>query len=96
MLVATRGTLTRSLCGTHLDRHDAGNQLRLWFASMAYVLLCALRRAALVPRRASILKFNQTSPAWVCYWEPTSREKPATQKSALKPNNSTRHPNCLS
>jgi hypothetical protein len=23
------------------------NQLRLWFASMAYVLLCALRRIAL-------------------------------------------------
>ena len=24
-----------------------GNQLRLWFASMAYVLMCALRRIAL-------------------------------------------------
>ena len=29
------------------------NQLRLWFASMAYVLLCALRRIALHPTRRS-------------------------------------------
>ena len=29
------------------------NQLRLWFASMAYVLLCALRRIGLAQPRSS-------------------------------------------
>ena len=37
------------------DRTSAGtmraNQLRLWFASMAYVLLCALRRIGLADTR---------------------------------------------
>jgi hypothetical protein len=36
----------------YADRTSAhtmrANQLRLWFASMAYVLLCALRRIGLV------------------------------------------------
>lgn len=30
------------------DRTPAANQLRLWFASFAYVLICALRRIELV------------------------------------------------
>ena len=32
-------------------RSMRANQLRLWFASMAYVLLCALRRIALIRTR---------------------------------------------
>ena len=30
----------------HLGPHDARRPARLWFASMAYVLICALRRSA--------------------------------------------------
>ncbi len=37
----------RSLRRPHLRRHDARHQLRLLFAFMAYVLLCALRRIGL-------------------------------------------------
>ena len=33
------------------DRSMRANQLRLWFASMAYVLLCALRRIGLAHTR---------------------------------------------
>ena len=36
-------------CGAHATLH--ANQLRLWFASMAYVLLCAFRRIGLANTR---------------------------------------------
>jgi Transposase DDE domain group 1 len=40
---------TAQLLSIHSDLEGRGqaNQLRLWFASMAYVLLCALRRIGL-------------------------------------------------
>jgi hypothetical protein len=37
----------RSLRRPHLDRYDASHQLRLWLASFAYILLCAMRRIGL-------------------------------------------------
>src|SRR6476660_5335299 len=42
-----QGMPARPLCRPHLGPDDARNQLRLWLASMAYVLLCALRRIGL-------------------------------------------------
>jgi hypothetical protein len=38
------------------------NQLRLWFASMAYVLLCALRRIALSRTRFRTCHLRHHSP----------------------------------
>jgi len=44
--VQTTGTTAADRTSTATMR---ANQLRLWFASMAYVLLCALRRIGCVP-----------------------------------------------
>ena len=43
-----QGVPARPLCGSRLGRHNAGQPAaHLWFYSMAYVLLCALRRIGL-------------------------------------------------
>ena len=38
------------------DATMRANQLRLWFASMAYVLLCALRTASAARVRSAIIR----------------------------------------
>ena len=38
---------TGSLCRSHLTATMRANQLRLWLASLAYILLCAVRRIGL-------------------------------------------------
>jgi Transposase DDE domain group 1 len=51
MIIVPRSKCGAESVGNGPDRTSAAtmraNQLRLWFASMAYVLLCALRRLAL-------------------------------------------------
>ena len=42
-----QGVPARPVCRSHLGPTMRANQLRLWFAAMAYVLICALRRIGL-------------------------------------------------
>ena len=42
-----QGVPARFVCGSHCEATMRANQLRVWLASFAYVLLCGLRRIAL-------------------------------------------------
>jgi hypothetical protein len=45
--IAIQGAATRPVRRPHQHRHPRANQIRLYFSSFAYVMLCALRRLGL-------------------------------------------------
>jgi len=76
----------RSVRPPYLGGDDArANQLRLWFASMAYVLLCALRRIALQQTQ-----FAKANCSWVrpfsCLIRLTFRPTTADRSTAWSTN----------